>query len=84
MSAMNTIRRIAVLGAESSGKSTLCEALARRYGTLWVPEYLREFVDTHGRVPFETDQFTIARTQREREDRRPRAPIVCCSAIRRP
>jgi NadR type nicotinamide-nucleotide adenylyltransferase len=63
-----TVRRIAVLGAESSGKSTLCEALARRYGTLWVPEYLREFVDTHKRVPFESDQYGIACTQRARED----------------
>ncbi|QNA89638.1 ATP-binding protein [Massilia sp. Dwa41.01b] len=63
-----TVRRIAVLGAESSGKSTLCAALAARYATAWVPEYLREFVDTHGRVPFEGDQFGIARTQRARED----------------
>ena len=62
------VRRIAVLGAESSGKSTLCQALAQRYSTVWVPEYLREFVDTHGRVPFESDQAGIARTQRERED----------------
>ena len=62
------MKRIAVLGAESSGKSTLCEALARRHDTVWVPEYLREFVDTMGRVPFEEDQFGIARTQRERED----------------
>ncbi|XYJ12726.1 AAA family ATPase [Telluria sp. B2] len=65
---MDTVLRIAVLGAESSGKSTLCEALAQRYGTIWVPEYLREFVDTMGRVPFESDQFGIARTQREREE----------------
>jgi NadR type nicotinamide-nucleotide adenylyltransferase len=62
------VERIAVLGAESSGKSTLCEALARHYRTLWVPEYLREFVDTRGRVPFESDQYPIACTQRARED----------------
>jgi NadR type nicotinamide-nucleotide adenylyltransferase len=62
------VARVAVLGAESSGKSTLCEALARHYGSTWVPEYLREFVDTHGRVPFESDQYLIARTQRARED----------------
>jgi NadR type nicotinamide-nucleotide adenylyltransferase len=61
-------RRVAILGAESSGKSTLAEALAAHYRTVWVPEYLREFVDTLGRVPFEHDQFGIARTQRERED----------------
>ena len=63
-----TVRRIAVLGAESSGKSTLCGALARRYDTLWVPEYLREFVDTQARVPFEADQVGIALTQLARED----------------
>jgi NadR type nicotinamide-nucleotide adenylyltransferase len=63
-----SVRRIAILGAESSGKSTLSGALARRYDTLWVPEYLREFVDTHGRVPFESDQYGIACTQRARED----------------
>lgn len=62
------VQRIAVLGAESSGKSTLCEALARHYGSVWVPEYLREFVDTHGRVPFEGDQYPIACTQLARED----------------
>lgn len=61
-------RRVAILGAESSGKSTLAEALAAHYRTVWVPEYLRDFVDTLGRVPFEHDQFGIARTQRERED----------------
>jgi NadR type nicotinamide-nucleotide adenylyltransferase len=65
---MSSVQRIAILGAESSGKSTLAEALAQHYGTVWVPEYLREFVDTHGRVPFEEDQFGIARTQREREN----------------
>jgi NadR type nicotinamide-nucleotide adenylyltransferase len=60
--------RVAILGPESSGKSTLAETLAMRHQTLWVPEYLREFVDTEGRVPVATDQFHIAATQRDRED----------------
>ncbi|MRW88003.1 AAA family ATPase [Pseudoduganella sp. FT26W] len=63
-----TPRRIAILGTASSGKTTLAEALAARYGTVWVPEYLREFVDTEGRVPVAADQIHIARTQRQRED----------------
>jgi NadR type nicotinamide-nucleotide adenylyltransferase len=63
-----SLQRIAILGAESTGKSTLAPALAARYGTLWVPEYLREFVETQQRVPFEDDQPGIARTQRARED----------------
>ena len=60
--------KVAILGAESSGKSTLAPALAAHYGTLWVPEYLREFVATECRVPREEDQYGIARVQRERED----------------
>jgi len=65
---MNQVLRVAILGAESSGKSTLASALASHYGTLWVPEYLREFVEMKGRVPEEGDQYGIARTQQERED----------------
>jgi NadR type nicotinamide-nucleotide adenylyltransferase len=65
---MTQVRRIAILGAESSGKSTLAAALATHYGTLWVPEYLREFVETEARVPFEGDQYQIARIQVEREN----------------
>jgi NadR type nicotinamide-nucleotide adenylyltransferase len=65
---MTQVLRVAILGAESSGKSTLAAALAAEYGTLWVPEYLREFVTTEGRVPDEVDQCGIARTQLERED----------------
>lgn len=60
--------RIAIVGTASSGKSTLAAALAAHYGTVWVPEYLREFVDTVGRIPVEADQIHIARTQRTRED----------------
>lgn len=60
--------KVAILGAASSGKTTLAAALARDYGTVWVPEYLREFVDTEARVPVAQDQIHIARTQRARED----------------
>ncbi|AQR70409.1 nicotinamide-nucleotide adenylyltransferase [Janthinobacterium sp. LM6] len=60
--------RVAILGAESSGKSTLAAALAERYGSVWVPEYLREFVETQGRVPVAADQFGIARMQLAREN----------------
>ncbi|NHZ34980.1 AAA family ATPase [Massilia rubra] len=65
---MTPFLRVAILGAESSGKSTLAAALASHFGTVWVPEYLREFVDTTGRVPREDDQYQIALTQMARED----------------
>ncbi|KRB93760.1 AAA family ATPase [Noviherbaspirillum sp. Root189] len=60
--------RIAILGAESTGKSTLAAALAQHYCSIWVPEYLREFVELQGRTPREEEQIVIARTQIERED----------------
>lgn len=63
-----SVQRIAILGAESTGKSTLTAALAASRQTCWVPEYLREFVETLQRVPREEDQIDIARTQLAREN----------------
>ncbi|WEF33695.1 ATP-binding protein [Pseudoduganella chitinolytica] len=60
--------RVAIVGSASSGKTTLAQALAARYGSVWVPEYLREFVETRERVPAEEDQLPIAQTQLARED----------------
>lgn len=61
------LNRVVILGAESSGKSILAEALAKHYQTVWVPEYLREFVASEQRVPQEAEQILIARKQIERE-----------------
>lgn len=77
---MSTVTRIAILGAESSGKSILAEALAAHYQTVWVPEYLREFVETHQRVPRAEDQIQIATTQVQREkaaEQRANAWLFC-------
>lgn len=65
-----TVQRIAIVGAESTGKSTLTAALAARYDSAWVPEYLRQFVQEQARVPFEDDQIGIARTQLAHENAR--------------
>ncbi|MEC0213419.1 AAA family ATPase [Paenibacillus ehimensis] len=35
------------LGAPSTGKTTVCEALAREFGTVWMPEYGREYWAQH-------------------------------------
>ena len=35
-------RRLALLGGESTGKTTLAQALAAQLGTAWVPEYGRQ------------------------------------------
>lgn len=36
------VRRMAILGGESSGKTTLARMLASKLGTAWVPEYGRQ------------------------------------------
>jgi HTH-type transcriptional regulator, transcriptional repressor of NAD biosynthesis genes len=38
------LRRVVILGSESTGKTTLAQDLARHFGTVWVPEYAREYL----------------------------------------
>jgi len=40
-------KKIALLGAESTGKTTLCQQLAKHYHTLLVPEYARDYFNSH-------------------------------------
>ncbi|PWG81098.1 AAA family ATPase [Pararcticibacter amylolyticus] len=37
------IKKIAIVGPESTGKSTISQQLADHYNTVWVPEYAREY-----------------------------------------
>ena len=60
--------RVAVVGPESSGKTTLSEALARRFDTLFVPEASRTYYDIKGVVYEIGDILLIAREQKSRED----------------
>lgn len=55
------IMRVVVTGAESTGKTTLARRLARRYGTVWAPEYLRSYVQQKKAPPEECDAWNIAR-----------------------
>jgi NadR type nicotinamide-nucleotide adenylyltransferase len=40
-----SILKIAVVGPESTGKSTMSAYLAKHYDTVWVPEYAREYCE---------------------------------------
>ena len=44
-------RRVCVLGAESSGTTTLARALAAHYRTAWVPEFGREYFEAKRHLP---------------------------------
>jgi nicotinamide riboside kinase len=65
----STPRLVALLGAESTGKTSLCAALARSLPGLWVPEALRDFCAVERRTPRPEEQAAIARAQAEREAR---------------
>ena len=66
------LKKIVVIGPESTGKSTLCEGLAghfrRAYASDWVPEYAREYLQLHGMAYTYEDLTTIARGQLALED----------------
>ena len=42
------IKKIVIIGPESTGKSTLCEQLSAHYKTIWVKEYAREYLLANG------------------------------------
>ncbi|WKZ66038.1 MAG: ATP-binding protein [Flavobacteriales bacterium] len=62
------MRRIAIVGPESSGKTTLALELSERLGAAAVPEAARAFLTGLGRPYAEADLLTIAKLQVEREE----------------
>lgn len=57
------LKKIVIIGPESTGKSTLCKQLAAHYKTLWCPEYAREYLLKHGTNYTFDDLLTIAKGQ---------------------
>lgn len=77
-------RRVCVLGAESTGTTTLARALAEAWQTSWVEEYGREYSQARqaaGNAAWTTPEFVhIAREQTRREDeaaRRANKVLIC-------
>ncbi|MGG2397799.1 AAA family ATPase [Pseudomonas sp. SH1-B] len=62
------VERIALLGGESTGKSSLSRALAEALGTRYAAEYGRELWEEQGGVLDYGDLLRIGRTQVARED----------------
>ena len=62
------MKKIVTIGPESTGKSTLCEQLAARYKTQWVPEYAREYLLTNGKAYTYENLLDIAKGQLALED----------------
>lgn len=58
---------ICVIGAECTGKTTLCQALAETLNGLWVAEELRLFCDREGRTPHRHEQLGLLEAQAQQE-----------------
>lgn len=65
---METIKKVVVIGPESTGKSTLCQKLAEHYNTSWVPEYARAYLEGNGTEYSYDDLLTIAKGQIKLEE----------------
>ena len=69
--------RVGIIGAESTGKSTLAKYLAKRYNGILIPEYAREFVEQKGTTEVTWEELCeIARHQIRLEEARERATGV--------
>ena len=75
---MPQVRKVVIIGPESTGKSTLSEQLAKHYQTRWVPEYAREYLTNLNRPYDYEDLLIIAQKQLEQEDK---ISAVCTSPV---
>lgn len=60
---MPQIKKIVIIGPESTGKSTLTKGLAEKFGEPWVEEYAREYLEDLGRAYTFEDLLQIAQGQ---------------------
>jgi HTH-type transcriptional repressor of NAD biosynthesis genes len=71
------VRRVVLVGAESTGKTTLAEQLAMRFETRWVPEFGREHWENKMRgmslndppPSWSQDEFVEIATQQQRREK---------------
>lgn len=61
--AQQLVRKIALVGPESTGKSSLAQQLAAHFHGQWVPEYARTYLETLERPYVEADLWAIAQGQ---------------------
>jgi NadR type nicotinamide-nucleotide adenylyltransferase len=65
----STLKKIVIIGPESTGKSTLCEQLATHYKTIWVEEYAREYLLKNGTEYSFDELLDIAKGQLVNEEK---------------
>jgi NadR type nicotinamide-nucleotide adenylyltransferase len=57
------LKKVVIIGPESTGKTTLCRQLAQHYATRWCPEYAREYLLANGTQYTYEDLLVIAKGQ---------------------
>jgi NadR type nicotinamide-nucleotide adenylyltransferase len=62
------VKKIVIIGPESTGKSTLSRQLAKHFNTTWCPEYAREYLLQNGIEYTYDDLLKIAQGQLVMED----------------
>jgi NadR type nicotinamide-nucleotide adenylyltransferase len=62
------LKKVVVIGPESTGKSTLSQALAAHFSAPWVPEYARTYIEKLDGPYDYDDMLVIAKGQLEWED----------------
>jgi NadR type nicotinamide-nucleotide adenylyltransferase len=62
------MKKIVIIGPESTGKSTLCDQLAAHFKTIWIKEYAREYLLKNGTGYTFENLLTIAKGQLLQED----------------
>jgi NadR type nicotinamide-nucleotide adenylyltransferase len=62
------MKKIVIIGPESTGKSTLCEELAVHYKTEWVKEYARAYLLKNGTDYTFDNLLEVAKGQLQLED----------------
>lgn len=65
---MKQLKKIVIIGPESTGKSTLSHRLAAHYHTLWSREYARDYLQQHGKEYTYDSLLDIAKGQIALED----------------
>jgi NadR type nicotinamide-nucleotide adenylyltransferase len=60
---MQEVKKVVIIGPESTGKSTLCKSLALHYNTQWCPEYARQYLLQYGTGYTYADLLIIAKGQ---------------------
>jgi len=67
MGGVDRLKTIVVTGPESTGKTTLTEALALKLNATWIPEYARSYVEKLQRPYHYQDLENIAKHQIQQE-----------------